>query len=100
VAKQIMTILDDALSYIERGWEPVPVGYRKKGPVIKGWGDAFKVTTANAAQYFNGEPSNIGVVLGLRSGGLTDADSELPGCSGRRQASLHKLQGRRDLICI
>ena len=29
------TALDIALNYIKRGWAPVPVPYRQKGPVIK-----------------------------------------------------------------
>src|SRR4051794_8650368 len=67
------TALDIALSYIKRGWAPVPVPYRQKGPVIKDW-QQLRLTRQNAPRYFNGDPLNVGVILGEASHGLCDID--------------------------
>jgi hypothetical protein len=64
--------LDVALEYIPRGWAPIPVPFKGKNPG-KGWPD-LDITAANVGQYFNGAPQNIGVLMGERSGGLTDID--------------------------
>jgi uncharacterized protein (DUF927 family) len=68
------TALDIARLYLERGWDPVPVEFRKKGPRVEGWGGSFRLTGENLSEYFNCGRQNIGVVLGKRSGGLTDID--------------------------
>jgi hypothetical protein len=62
-----------ARDYLEREWMPVPVPYRKKGPTDEGW-QKRKITKDNVAEYFDGEPVNIGVQLGRESGGLCDVD--------------------------
>jgi hypothetical protein len=62
-----------AQAYLERGWIPVPVPHRKKGPTDDGW-QKRKITKDNVAEYFDGEPMNIGVQLGRESGGLCDVD--------------------------
>jgi AAA domain/Bifunctional DNA primase/polymerase, N-terminal len=65
--------LDIALDYIRRGWNPVPIKYRAKGPTDDGWQRRI-IDAGNAAPHFNGAQMNIGVVLGPSSHGLTDVD--------------------------
>jgi RecA-family ATPase len=55
----------------------VPVPYRKKRPIEVEW-QLRSIDASNAAQYFNGAEMNIGVVLGVSSGGLTDVDLDAP----------------------
>jgi Bifunctional DNA primase/polymerase, N-terminal len=62
-----------ACGYIRRGWAPVPIPHRQKGPVIPGW-QTLRLTEQTAPQYFNGGPHNIGVVLGDASDHLVDVD--------------------------
>ena len=64
--------LEAAHRYIARGWKPIPIPTREKGPVIKGW-QILKLTADDLPKYFatNG---NIGLVLGEVSGGLVDVD--------------------------
>src|SRR5215471_14952240 len=73
----MMTPLDIALSYIERGWNPVPVPFKSKAPDGVGWQTRICEKT-NVAQLFNGGPMNVGVLLGATSGGLTDVDLDCP----------------------
>jgi hypothetical protein len=47
--------------------------YRTKGPTEDGW-QLRVIDVGNAAQYFNGEQMNVGVILGPSSHGLTDTD--------------------------
>jgi hypothetical protein len=69
-----MTPLDAALDLITRGWNPVPVESRSKKPALGLDWHKVVITTANAAQYFNGRDLNIGAQLGAPSRGLTDVD--------------------------
>ena len=65
-----------ALVYIDRGWNPVPVGYRSKKPSAgEGW-QRVRITASNAAQYFNGDEQNIGLQMGPASNNLTDGDMD------------------------
>jgi putative DNA primase/helicase len=66
-------MLNIALSYIRRGWNPIPIPYRSKNPGVDGW-QKRRITEETAAQFFSGGPQNIGVQLGQASGGLTDID--------------------------
>jgi hypothetical protein len=68
-----MNALDIALSYINRGWNPVPVKPRSKKPLGEGW-QTRSLTAETAEQFFNGAELNVGVQLGPRSHGLTDTD--------------------------
>src|SRR5882724_3884070 len=68
-----MTALTAALDYLRRGWQPIPVPHRSKKPALKGWPD-LRLTAADLARHFNGQPSNLGILLGEPSGGLVDAD--------------------------
>jgi hypothetical protein len=66
-------MLNVALAYIDRGWNPVPVDYRTKKPRGNEW-QRRRITAETAPHYFNGAASNIGVQLGAASNGLTDVD--------------------------
>jgi RecA-family ATPase len=66
-----------ARNYIARGWSPVPIPHRSKGPIIDEW-QHLRITTETAPSYFNGAPQNIGIILGKASGGLTDLDLDCP----------------------
>ena len=66
-------MLAAALDYIARGMAPIPVPFRKKGPVFDDW-QSLRISAETAPRYFNGEPKNIGVILGEASGGLVDVD--------------------------
>jgi RecA-family ATPase len=67
-------ILELALDYIGRGWNPVPVAFRSKKPSAgSGWHLRI-IDASNAARHFNGQRMNIGVILGPSSHGLTDVD--------------------------
>ena len=72
-----VSALSIALGYIKRGWSPVPVPYRQKGPVIKDW-QKLRLTRQTARRYFNGDPLNIGVILGPPSADLCDVDLDCP----------------------
>ena len=69
--------MTDALSaardYIERGWAPIPVPFRTKGPLLDAW-QSVKISAETAPNFFNGAPQNIGIILGAASGGLCDLD--------------------------
>ena len=60
-------------NYITAGFLPIPVPFKSKQPTIKGW-QHLQITSENIDQYFNGEPTNIGILTGVTSGGLVDVD--------------------------
>jgi hypothetical protein len=64
-----------AIEYIQRGWAPIPVPFRQKGPTIPGW-QTLRLTAATAPAYFNGAPQNIGVLMGPASDHLNDVDCD------------------------
>jgi putative DNA primase/helicase len=66
------TSLDRALTYIRRGWSPIPIATRAKAPKIPNW-PALRIKENDAPKYFSGA-CNIGNILGLASGGLVDLD--------------------------
>src|SRR4051794_33629514 len=72
-----MSTTDIARSFIQRGWSPVPVRFKTKKPTCDAW-QKLRITEADADRYFNGAKLNIGVVLGLASDGLCDADLDCP----------------------
>ncbi len=69
--------LDAARSYLARGWAPVPVPHREKGPQLPGW-QRLRLTETDLPRYFNGHAQNIGILLGAASGGLVDVDLDCP----------------------
>lgn len=72
-----MTTLKIALDYIERGWSPVPIPYKEKAPIIKGW-PALRISAETAPDYFKDQQGNIGVLMGDASNGLVDIDLDCP----------------------
>jgi hypothetical protein len=67
------TALEIAQTYIARGWTPVPIPFRAKGPIGAGW-QVRRIDNSTVATYFNGARQNIGGMAGPQSGGLTDID--------------------------
>jgi hypothetical protein len=65
--------LSHAIGYIKRGWAPVPIAHKEKGPRLAKWQE-LRLTEATANQHFNGAAGNVGVILGGASQGLTDID--------------------------
>jgi hypothetical protein len=55
---------------------PIPVPYKTKEPVVKGWPD-LRITVDTANQYFI-EPYNIGVLLGVPPVYPVDIDLDCP----------------------
>lgn len=71
--------LDSALAYVRRGWSVVPIPHRSKNPGFKGW-QQLRLKEDDLATRFNGQPQNIGVLLGEPSGWLIDVDLDHPRC--------------------
>src|SRR5205085_1430288 len=72
-----MTPLEHARSYLARGWMPLPVPFKSKNPNIKGW-PSFHITESQLSAHFDGQPQNVGVLLGSLSGELIDIDLDSP----------------------
>lgn len=72
-----MNPCETALGYIRRGWSPVPVPFRQKGPVLPDW-NYLRVGEQDVARFFDRADQNVGVLLGPASGGLTDVDLDCP----------------------
>jgi hypothetical protein len=71
------TTLDTAKKYVSREWSVIPIPFRSKNPSLKGWQN-LEISEAGLPNYFNGKPQNIGVLLGVKSNGLTDIDLDSP----------------------
>ena len=67
-----VTPLEAAREYVRRGWSVVPIPYKQKGAVIKGW-EQLRLTDEVLADYFD-QPANIGIILGDASHCLVDVD--------------------------
>lgn len=63
-----------AQQYVARGWFPIPVPHRRKGPVLDAWQDLRIAKAEDVRRYFNGRPQNLGILLGEPSGHLVDVD--------------------------
>jgi hypothetical protein len=61
-----------SLFYIPRGWQPIPIPAREKGPITPGW-QHLRIGLDDAAQHFP-DDSNIGILLGPASCELADVD--------------------------
>jgi hypothetical protein len=68
-----MTPLDAATLYARRGWSPIPVPHRSKNPGFDAW-EQLRLKEEDLPGYFNGQPQNIGVLVGEPSGWLIDVD--------------------------
>lgn len=71
------TALDIALRLIRLGRAPIPIPFKQKGPVVPNW-QHLRITAETAREYFDGQPQNVGVVLGEPSGWLVDIDLDCP----------------------
>jgi hypothetical protein len=65
------------LDYCRRGWYPIRVPRGQKRPTLPGW-QKLRITADTVNEYFNGEPTNFGILLGDPSGGLVDIDLDCP----------------------
>ena len=66
-----------ALDYLADGFSPIPIRFQSKEPKIAGW-PRLAISANNVGDYFNGDPTNIGVLTGRPSGGLVDVDIDSP----------------------
>jgi Bifunctional DNA primase/polymerase, N-terminal len=66
-----------ALQYTLRDWNPVPIAFRQKKPTGNNWQHRV-ITGSQVHRFFGDKPQNIGVQLGMKSGGLTDVDLDCP----------------------
>src|SRR3954453_23468297 len=70
-----MTPSEGARSWIERGFHPIPVPHATKKPVLQGW-QKLRISLDEIGTYFNGQPQNIGILLG--EFGAADMDLDWP----------------------
>ena len=68
-----MSGLEIAREALHDGAAPVPCPWGSKEPGFTGW-PSIRVTAETVGQYFNGQPQNVGQLLGEPSGGLVDVD--------------------------
>ena len=59
--------------YINHGLAPIPIHYKSKQPVNKGWTE-LRISKDDIGTYFNDQPINIGILTGPASNGLVDID--------------------------
>ena len=62
-----------AQTYVSHGWSPIPVPFKTKKPILDEWQN-LRLTQADIPDYFDGQPQNIGVLLGSPSNMLVDID--------------------------
>jgi putative DNA primase/helicase len=72
-----VSALDVAAKYTARGWRVVPLQHAAKAPVLHEW-QTLRLDTADLPRHFDGQPLNIGVLLGAPSGDLADVDLDAP----------------------
>jgi hypothetical protein len=59
--------------YINHGLAPIPIHYKSKQPVNKGWTE-LRISKEDIGTYLDGHPINIGILTGPAFGGLIDID--------------------------
>jgi len=74
-----MTTHDAAIAYCRRGWSPLPIPHCSKNPGFNGW-ERTRIQEADVAARFNGQPQNIGILLGEPSGWVVDVDLDHARC--------------------
>jgi len=74
---QPQRIIEAVHEYLDRGMRVIPVPFRDKRPAIQGWQNIV-ITNDTVSDYFNGRPSNIGILTGGRSNNLVDIDLDCP----------------------
>ena len=58
-----MRVADAAIRYTRRGWYVLPIPHQSKNPGTNGW-QRLRLSEADLHEHFNGQPQNIGVLLG------------------------------------
>ncbi len=71
-----MDVVEAAQQFRNRGWSPIPVRFKEKIP-LPGWPN-YEATEEAIVRDFGRGPVNIGVRLGISSGGLVDLDLDCP----------------------
>lgn len=74
--EQRNNLLDAASWYLSRGYCPLPIPAKEKGPRLRGW-TKLRLSEAELPRYFTGD-GNIGLLLGQPSGWLVDVDLDCP----------------------
>jgi replicative DNA helicase len=62
-----------ALSFIRRGWAPIPVARKAKRPIVDAW-EQLRITVEQVPRYFDDPRLNVGVITGEASQWLVDID--------------------------
>ena len=76
--KSSSNLLKEAvLEYVKMDLAPVPVAHGEKGPKFSNWQNT-KLTTTDAASYFEDPKGNVAIIMGELSGGLVDIDLDCP----------------------
>jgi hypothetical protein len=57
--------------YIDHGFAPIPIQYKSKQPISKGWTE-LRISKEDIGTYFDGHPINIGILTDQPSQGLVD----------------------------
>ena len=73
----MVSILEIALNYKRRGWQPIPVPHRSKNPGFSGWQN-LDLSENELQNHFNGKPQNVDILLGSKSSNLIDLDLDSP----------------------
>ena len=68
------TIHQAATDYCHNAFQVVPVPHRRKSPVVGEW-PSLRLRVEDLARYFNGQPQNIGVIVGDDCG-TADVDAD------------------------
>lgn len=71
------TPLEIAKNHAARGWTSVSIPLRSKQPAFPGWQNRH-FETDDLEMLYENKPGNVGVLLGPKSGGLTDVDCDCP----------------------
>jgi DNA polymerase I-like protein with 3'-5' exonuclease and polymerase domains len=73
---------------LQRGYQPIPVPFRSKKPVLEAWED-LRPTSADLDTLFPPDrPLNVGLLLGTASRGLVDVDLDVVEAIGAASAYL------------
>ena len=71
-----MTTSEAALRYLDRGFLPIPVPFKKKKPELEGWQN-LRLRPVDVPRFFNGGAQNIGLLDG-DAFGSADVDCDCP----------------------